>query len=686
MDIRPARSRGAGRLSFVWIVPFVALAVSLWAAWQSYADRGTLITISFENASGIVEGETKIKYRDVDVGQVERVEFSEGLTDVLVYARIDNNIAPFLDDDAQFWVVRPDVSVRGITGLETVLSGVYIEGNWDTEADVQQYQFRGLETRNLTRANQRGTSVILRADDGGSIAAGAPILHKGIEVGFLQQPELSPDGRGVIVTAFIESPFDRRLTTTTRFWDTSGFSVSFGASGVSLNVSSLASLVEGGVAFDSIVSGGAPIADGHRFQIYRDRQSARESLFTDPDAEVLEVAVLFAESVSGLTTGAEVRLQGIRIGEVSDLNAIVVGEGERAQVRLQVVLAIEPARLGLEGEVSAEAALGLLSDLVTQGLRARMVTGNILAGTLNIELVQVEDALPAIINLTSGEFPVIPSTESQISDVAATAEGVLARINALPVEQLLESAISLMGSIESLVNDEATRATPASIAALINEARGLVGSEDMQAIPTDLRTVINDLNLLINDANEIELVANLDATLTSITQVASNIEVATRNLPQITEDIETLTRRASELELERLVTSASDTLDAIEGLIGTEDAVALPASLNASLDELRGLIAELRTGGAVENLNGTLAATNEAAVALQDAVAGLPELTARANRLVLLSEEVVDSYSQRSRFGAETMQLIRDIQSAADAVTALARQIQRNPNSLITGR
>jgi len=424
LDVRPGKERRIPRLSLVWLVPILALGVSLWAAWQNYADRGTLITISFENTSGIVAGETVIRYRDVVVGQVENVAFSDGLTDVIVSARIDTDVAPFLDDDAEFWVVRPDVSVRGITGLETVLSGVYIEGNWDTEADVQQYDFVGLETPNMTRAGQRGTTVTLRAEDGGSIAAGAPVLHKGIAVGFLQEPQLALDGQGVTVVAFVESPFDRRLTTTTRFWDTSGFSISLGTSGVSLDVSSLASLVEGGIAFDTLVSGGSPISDGHRYDIFSGRQAARDSLFTDPDAEVLEVAVLFEETVSGLSTGAQVRLQGISVGEVSDLNAIVVGEGENAQVRLQAVLAIEPARLGMEGEVNADTALELLSDLVTRGLRARMVTGNILAGTLEIELVQIDDALPAIINLTSGEFPVIPTTDSLISDVAATAEGL----------------------------------------------------------------------------------------------------------------------------------------------------------------------------------------------------------------------------------------------------------------------
>ncbi len=686
LDIRPGKDRGSQRLSFIWIVPILALAVSLWAAWQSYADRGTLITISFENASGVVAGETKIKYRDVEVGEVERVEFAEGLTDVLVQARIDKTVAPFLDDDAQFWVVRPDVSVRGITGLETVLSGVFIEGNWDTDADVQQYAFAGLETPNLTRANQRGTTVVLRTDDGGSIAAGAPVLHKGIEVGYLEEPQLSFDGRQVVVNAFIESPYDRRLTSSTRFWDTSGFSVSFGANGVSLNVNSLASLIEGGIAFDTVVSGGRPINEGHRFDIFADQQAARESLFTDPNADVLEVAVLFEENVTGLAVGAEVNLQGIRVGEVSDLNAIVVGEGDRAQVRLQVVLAIEPSRLGMDGNATAETALALLSDLVIQGLRARMVTGNILAGSLNIELVQVDDALPAIINLTSGEFPVIPATTSQISDVAATAEGLLSRVDALPVEELLDSAIDLMGSLESLINDEATRATPGSVVALLDDTRNFVSSDDLQAIPNDLRRVITDLNTLISAANDTGLVDDIDTALAAVTGAANNIELATQNLPQITQDLQALTARANALELEALVSSATDTLNAIDTLIGTDAAIALPETLNGSLDELRALISEVRAGGAVENINETLNAANAAAIAIEESVKDLPALSARANRLVLLTEEVVESYSQRSRFGAEALQVIRDIQEAADAVTALSRQIQRNPNSLLTGR
>lgn len=686
LDIRPIKQRVWRRVSLVWLVPLIALAMSLWAAWQSYQERGTLITITFENASGITAGETVIKYRDVTVGEVETVEFDAGLAVVLVHARIDKTVAPYLDDDAQFWVVRPDVSVRGISGLETVLSGVYIEGNWDTDPDVAQYVFTGHEEPVLGRAGERGVRVVLRANDAGSVSAGAPVLHKGIEVGYLDEPQLSFDGTQVAVTAFIEAPFDRRITTSTRFWDTSGFSVSFGTGGVSLNVNSLASLIEGGIEFDTIVSGGAPVRDGEVFDIFADEDSARDSLFTNPNAEVLEVAVLFEQSVSGLIPGSEVRFQGIRIGEVSDLNAIVVGEGSNAEVRLQAVLAIEPSRLGMGFDATAEDALTLLSDFVDRGLRARMVTANILSGTLLVELVQIEDALPAILTNSTGLFPIVPTTDSEISDVAATAEGVLARINALPVEELMDGAINLMDSIETLANDQATRAAPASLMALLEETRALIASEDTQAVPGDLRKVINDLDAIVARATEADLVGDLDTALESAAIAAANIELATQNLSEITAQIEALTRRANSLEFEALVASATETLAAIDTFIGSEDTAALPASLGGALDEMRGFLAEVRQGGAIENVNAALASANQAARAIEDAVSTLPALSERASRLVALSEEVIASYGERSRFSAETLATLRDIQEAADAVYSLSRTIERNPNSLLIGR
>ena len=695
LDVRPVKRPIWQRISVVWLVPVLALSVSLGVAYSNYVNQGTLIEISFENASGVTADETVIKYRDVIVGRVEKVEFAEGLTEVLVHARIDKTVAPYLDDDAQFWVVRPDVSVRGITGLDTVLGGVYIDGSWATEADVAQYEFVGLEDPPQTRSGQRGTVISLRARDGSALSQGAPILHKGITVGDLGTPRLSFNGKDVIVDAFIQYPYDQRITSNTRFWDTSGFSLNLGPTGVSLDVNSIASLIEGGIAFDTVVSGGRPVRDSQIFDLFFDEETARSSLYSNPNqnAEVLDIDVLFDGSVRGLSAGSEVRFQGIRIGTVTDLSAAVVTDQREQAIRLRTNLAIEPSRLGLGTDATPDDALAFLDGLVADGLRARMITGNILSGSLQVELVQVATAPPAVLTRDADGKGIIPTTKSEITDVAATAEDVLERINDLPIEELMSGAIDMMGSFERLANDEDLRAVPSSVSALLDEARNLVGGEDVQAVPADLRAAVSEmrdtiagLNTVIAGANDAEIVQSLAATIQTANVAVANIEEATRNLPAITARIEQLTDKLFAIEIEGMVDAATQTLNSIDALIGSDATADLPASLSGALDEVRLFLAEVRAGGAIENVNSALASASAAAAAVETSVEGLPALSARATRLVSETEAVIQSYGERSRFSAETLGTLRDIQSAADAVTNLARTIQRNPSSLLTGR
>ncbi len=720
MDVRPAKAAGARRFSFVWLVPLIALAISLGVAYQNYAARGTVIEISFEGANGIKAGETVIKYRDVDVGRVESVSFADGLGDVLITAEIDQEIAPYLDDDAQFWVVQPDVSLRGVTGLSTVLSGVYIEGTWDDEADVQQYAFTGLEEPPLIRQNQQGTLIVLRSRDGSSLADGAPILHKGIQVGYLETPRLAPDGQSVTVDAFIEAPFDRRVTTSTRFWDASGFTVTVGASGLAVNVGSLASLIEGGIAFDTIVSGGTPIRDGQIFDIFTDEDSARSSLFADPDRPVLNIAVLFDGSVNGLSRGSDVRFQGVRVGEVTDLAAVVVEDRGGPRVQLRTVLAIEPGRLGMNENATPDDALSLLQSFAQQGLRARLTTGNILSGALVVELVDVPNAAPAELDATAQPYALFPTTDNAITDVANRAEDVLTRINDLPIEELMQGAIDLMESVERLTNDESLRQVPveltglladtralvgsedvqgvpadvrgaiadvnAQVATLIGDIQGLVGSDDVKAVPIEINALIGEMNAIVDEITQAQLADKLVATLDNANGLVANLDTATQGLPAITEELAALTSKANALELEALVAEATATLDSINALVGSESTQDIPASLSNALDEMALFLTEVREGGAINNVNAALASASQAAQAIETSVAGLPALSNRANALVAQTEAVIAGYGERSRFSAETLATLREVQAAADSISALARAIQRNPNSLLTGR
>lgn len=811
LDVRPARKGVLQRLSWVWIVPLIALVVSLALAYQSYSERGTLVEIAFDNASGIVAGETKIKFRDVDVGTVEDVSFADGLSVVIISARMDNTIAPYLDDDAQFWVVAPDVSVRGISGLETVLSGVYIEGSWDNEADVAQYEFVGLEEPPLVRSDQRGTAIILRAREGHAMSNGAPILHKGIEVGYLETPQLSNNGQTVLVNAFIEAPYDRLVNSNTRFWDTSGFAVTFGANGLSLDVDSLASLIEGGIAFDTLVSGGTPIRDGQVFNLFDDANSARESLFASDtiDEEQVNLSLLFDGSVNGLVVGADVRFQGISIGEVVDLSAIAVGEGDQARVQMRATIGITPTKLGLSDDATKDEALAFLSDYVRQGLRARLATRSLLSNSLLVQLVDEPDAPYAVMDLSALPFPSLPTTTNDITNVADTAGEVLQRVNDLPVEELIGSAIDLMNSVEAIARDENLRTLPSDLSDLLEEARTLITSDDVQAIAPDLRAVIAEMDTVVSTISEADIATQINDLITRVDGLAANLEAGTENLPQITAQVEELlttanslnlkglvdqgataleqvstfiasdavtalpddlnatlnaakaaladaqawiagddtqaipadvralladldalvtetqdagvvtklgeaidsaanaansfetatadlpeiidqvtqfTQTANELELDTLVARASDTLESIDTLLGSDSTQDLPRALGNSLDELQAVLQDVREGGAINNVNAALSSANSAAQAIENAATSLPALSRQATALVAETQSLLDTYGDRSRFNNELLQTLRDIQQTAEDISSLSRTIERNPSSIITGR
>lgn len=327
-DMRPASAarKAAGRaaragVSIIWAVPLIALLVTLGLAWNAYSGRGTLVSVAFTDATGITPGETTLKFREISVGKVEAVRFTKDLQRVVVDIRVDKDIAPFIDDESEFWIVRPQVSAQGISRLDTVLTGAFIEGWWDdTPGSTELTIHEGLDKPPATRSNQRGTWVVLAATDAKGMAEGAPIFYRGLQVGRMQNLRLSEKDETVMADAFIEAPHDQRLTTATAFWDTSGFAVRLGAQGVQLDVASVSSLLQGGAEFATLSSGGEPVRAGHVFRLNKDRAEAQSSLFAPSPDQELRLTVLLPEAVKGLAEGADVEFQGLTVGRVTSLS------------------------------------------------------------------------------------------------------------------------------------------------------------------------------------------------------------------------------------------------------------------------------------------------------------------------------------------------------------------------------
>ena len=686
-DIEPARKSLLGRASFVWIIPIMALAIALGVAWQTYNERGPLIAIEFENGAGIATRETELRYRDITVGVVEDLKFSPDLTAVIAYVRLEKEVASYVDAAASFWVVRPELSASGVSGLDTVLTGVYIEGSWDNDVGQPQNSFKGLEETPLFRNGNGGLEISLRTTPGGTLTDNSPITYHGIEVGRIGNARISRQGNFAVSEAIIYEPYRRLIAPTTRFWDTSGFTFSVGPGGAEIDFSSFATLVGGGLTFDTFISGGGEVTNGTEFEIYADEAAARNSLFNATEVETLEMRVVFDENVSGLAVGAAVELSGLRIGEVQSLAGVIDQDafGDN-RVRLNVILSIQPARLGLQDEVTSDAALAFLANRIEEGLRARLASASLLVGGLKIELVQVDDAPKIIVQTGDGIIPIIPNTKSDISDVTATVEGVMTRINDLPIEELLNSAILFLDSAEALISDEDLRETPQDLRGLLSDVRGLVSSQDLQEIPVTLNATIGRFETLLAQLEQEQLANKLVAAVDAATAAASGVAVSIEGVPALVSQLEEVAAKAATLPLEELTTQLAALTESADTILRTEAAQQLPADLGGALNEINATLAELREGGAVSSINATLNSTREAADAVAVSTQNLPALVDRIRVVLDQASATIAGYNQGETLSRDAQATLRDISKAADAMASLARMLERNPSALIRGR
>jgi paraquat-inducible protein B len=273
-----------------------------------------------------------------------------------------------------------------------------------------------------------------------------------------------------------------------------------------------------------------------------------------------------------------------------------------------------------------------------------------------------------------------------LGKISYQAQALLTKVNALELEALLSQATGALDAIEGVANNADIAEVPVQLNQLLEEARTLIASGDVQALPSELRNVAASADQILSDLTAGNVSGQLTNAIAAAASAAENLDTASQQLPAITEQLNTLSANAAQMDLESLAKSAENTLNSIDALVGTPSAQALPASLSSALDEVQTFLKDIREGGAVQNVNAALLSANNAAQAIEEAAKSLPELSRQTGLLVSSTGEVLSSYGDRSRFNAETLSTLRDIQEAADAVSSLARAIQRNPSSLITGR
>jgi paraquat-inducible protein B len=503
-----ATIREKRRISPIWIVPIVALAIGIYMVVWTIQRQGPEITITFRTASGLEAGNTKIKLRDVQVGLVESVGLGDDLETVIVTASLDREAAPLLREDTDFWVVRPRIGRGGVSGLQTVLSGAYIQIS-PGSARKKSKHFVGLEEPPVTPAGTPGKQLTILADRAGSVGVGDPILYKGFRVGSVETREFDVETRSLRYRIFIEAPYDDLVTTTTRFWEVSGISVTAGADGIQASIGSLESLIIGGVEFGlpKGIDRGSEVETGAIFQLYESYAKVNER----PHLYGIEYVVEFTRSVRGLEAGAPVEYRGLPVGRVERVMLAELS-GERGGGRgnpIPVLIRLEPARLELPDSPEGIHLLrrSIRSGVEAGGLRASLATGSLLTGSLYVAFDFYPDEPQADLGIYQGR-PSIPTVASGFGGLEQRITALLDKLNALPLDDTLGEVEAMLASLNALVSSKGMQSLPASLDAT------------MRDLQRTLASVSGDSEL---QARLLPLLAELDQTLASMKRLADTL-------------------------------------------------------------------------------------------------------------------------------------------------------------------
>ncbi len=251
--------------SLIWVVPVIALIISGWLTFEYFHEMGPLVELQFSSGTGLQANQTVLKYKGVRIGEVRSVQLAGDLSHVTVAVRLNASAKQLARKGSQFWIVRPEVGAGGLQGLETIVSGPYIQ--MQPGDGVPQKTFVGLENPPILEKSREGMEIILTTPQIKTLSIGAPLYYRGTEVGKVEYFELDTNSTSVKIHVIVKTNYAPLIRKDTKFWNAGGISVNLKFSGISLSAETLKSLIIGGIAFATPSSPGDLAAEGETFPL-----------------------------------------------------------------------------------------------------------------------------------------------------------------------------------------------------------------------------------------------------------------------------------------------------------------------------------------------------------------------------------------------------------------------------------
>ena len=286
------------------------------------AQAGIRVVVKLDDFSGLQAGRTPVLYNGIQTGTLKLLKINDDLTGAVAELTMDPRTEEFLVEGTEFWVVKPSISLAGITGLDALVKGNYIAVRPGERGGLAQREFEARRKAPPLNLDAPGLHLVLLSDSRGSLEVGSPLLYRQLQVGSVQSVQLSRNNQGIAFGVHVEPEYVHLINSSTRFWNASGISLKGGLSGVEVKAESLQTLLAGGIAFDTPDPQAGPLA----------RRVSRFALHANQDSALrtgVELSIRVPRG-DGLAVGTAIRYKGLDVGKVerieltNDLQAVML--------------------------------------------------------------------------------------------------------------------------------------------------------------------------------------------------------------------------------------------------------------------------------------------------------------------------------------------------------------------------
>lgn len=457
-------------LTSIWMVPIFALFIAAWLAFEYYTSIGSVIKIHFAENAGLTAGQGQIRYKDIPIGKIIDIQMQENGDGVTVFASINSNFSDLINENSKFWIVKPEFSVLGISGLSTLVSGTYID-LYKGNSEKQASEFIGLEKP--YRMPNTGNNYELIATENHSLSVGVPVFFKNIEIGQVETTTLNDDGSKVHFIISITKEYSPFVQVDSKFWIKSAVSIDVNDGVLGVGVAPLPALLRGGINLSSSGKNTASMAENHAsFELFANKQEAKAYKLGQGAGFVETFEIDTMAATINLVAGAKVKYLGYQVGSVKSVTPYFSGSIQ--QLKSKVLVDID---LSSFANISTpEAGKARFYESVKKGLRTKVTPTHPLLSELFIDFVFDENA-PNQHILEQEPYPVLPTLDVKpmpIKEILANLNQITKNINvmtskktfkALPDEltKTMKSLTQTLHAIDNVAKGDGNSALSAQI-------------------------------------------------------------------------------------------------------------------------------------------------------------------------------------------------------------------------------